>query len=318
MMPLTDPRAKGLAGTLVPVGTHRLHVRTAGEGAPLVVFDAALGASSLSWSLVQPAVARLTATCAYDRAGFGWSDAGPFPRTAGRIADELFELVRRSGLPSPCVLVGHSFGGLVMRLFAARHPGDVAGLVLVEPAIPDEWAAPADEHRALIARGVRLCGYGSTAARLGVARLVSLLAAAGRLAPARAIVKAVSRGGLKREDEGVLAPIWKLPPEARRLLGQMWIQPKFFDALRSQIAHIGESAREVIRETPADYGDLPLVVISSKSASARRLEADAALARMSTRGRHILAEDSGHWVPLDAPQVVSDAIVATVIAARRV
>lgn len=311
-MPVSHP-----AGRLVGLGTHRLHLHCAGEGAPTVVFDAALGASSLSWSLVQPAVARMTHACAYDRAGFGWSEPGPMPRTAGRIATELRELLVRSGTPAPYVLVGHSFGGLVVRLLTARYPHDVAGLVLIEPAIPAEWADPSTDQRALVRRGVRLCGYGEIAARWGVARLVSGLVSVGAVGVARAIARMAGRGGLRREDEGVLAPIWKLPAEARAVLRHMWTQPRFFQALGSQIENICESASEVARETPPGYGELPLVVMSSSSASQQRLEADAALARLSTRGRHLVAQNSGHWVPLDAPQVVTEAIVSLVADLRQ-
>ena len=300
-------------GRLVDIGTHRLHLRCDGEGTPTVVFDAALGASSLSWSLVHPAVARVTRACVYDRAGFGWSDAGPLPRTAGRIADELRELLRRADVPGPYVLVGHSFGGLVMRLFAARYATDVAGLVLIEPALPEQWAEPGEAQRALIARGARLCGYGATAARHGLARVVSVLVRLRALGLARGLVRLVSRGGLRREDEGILAPIWRLPPEVRDVLGEMWTQPKFFEALGSQIDTICDSALDVQRTVPAGYGRLPLVAISARSAEAWRLEADAALARQSARGRHVLAADSGHWVPLDAPGVVIDAIVEMVL-----
>ena len=234
------------------------------------------------------------------------------PRTAGRIAEELHVLLRTAGVPPPYVLVGHSFGGLVMRLFASRHQTDVAGLVLIEPAIPQEWANPTDEQRALIARGVRLCGYGATAARRGVARAVSMLASAGAISAARLIVRLVSRGGLRREDEGILAPIWKLPPEDRAVLRHTWTQPRFFEALGSQIEMICENADEVLRNAPADYDDMPLVVLSSEASDERRKRADAALAHRSTRGRHVLAMDSGHWIPLDAPHVVIDAITTLV------
>lgn len=294
------------------VGTHRLHIRCDGDGGPAVIFDAALGGSSLSWSLVQPGVARLTRTCSYDRAGFGWSDAGPLPRTAGRIADELHQLLRAAAIPAPYVLVGHSYGGLVMRLYASRRGNDVAGLVLIEPAIPEEWSNPTDQQRALVARGVRLCRYGTTAARRGLAQFVSLLVRFGALRAARLLVGLVSRGGLHREDEGILAPIWKLPPEVRRVLREMWTQPTFFEALGSQIETICESATAVMSAGPADYDDLPLAVISSARSGEERLRADSALARRSTRGRHILAAESGHWIPLDAPRVVIDAISAIV------
>ena len=299
-------------GALLNVGSHRLHIRCAGDGGPAVIFDAALGGSSLSWSLVHPAIARVTQACSYDRAGFGWSDAGPLPRTAGRIADELHALLAAADVKPPYVLVGHSYGGLVTYLYAARHTENIAGLVFIEPAIAEEWANPTDNQRALIARGVRLCRYGATAARHGVAQLVSTLVRAGALGPARLVAGLVSRGGLRREDEGILAPIWKLPPDARGVLRHMWTQPKFFEALGSQIETICESAAEAMRAGPLDYGDIPLIVISSARSSQQRLKADAELARHSTHGRHILAAESGHWIPLDTPQVVIDAITAMI------
>lgn len=299
-------------GTLVDIGTHRLHLHCAGEGAPAVVFDAALGASSLSWGLVLPRVAAVTQACAYDRAGFGWSEGGPAPRTAGRIADELFELLRRARIPLPCVLVGHSFGGLVMRLLAARHPDAAAALVLLEPAHPEEWASPSEDQQRLIARGVRLCGHGATAARFGLARLVAALVGSGALGAARALVAAISRGGLRREDEQILAPIWKLPPASRAALRHAWTEPRFFEALGSQIASVAASAAQLAAEAPAHYGALPVVVVTAAGASEQRRHADAALARRSTRGRHVLVAGSGHWLPLDAPAAVAEAIVATV------
>jgi pimeloyl-ACP methyl ester carboxylesterase len=296
-------------GRLVDIGTHRLHLHCAGDGAPTVVFDAALGASSLSWSLVQPSIARVTRACAYDRAGFGWSEGGLMPRTAGRIADELHQLLEIAAVPGPYILVGHSYGGLVMRVFAARHAAAVAGLVLIEPAIPEEWVTPSPEQHALIRRGVRLCRYGAGAARSGVARAVLLLVNLGALPAARALVAFASRGALRREDEGILAPIWKLPPEARRVLGRMWTRPQFFEALGSQIEHVSQSAAEMLRDTHENLVDMPLIVMSSSAAHERRIAADLALAKQSRRGRHIVAPESGHWVPLDAPQAVIDAIV---------
>ena len=118
-----------------------------------MVIDSALSGSSISWSLIQPDVSRLTRACSYDRAGFGWSDAGPRPRTAGRVADELRVLLDRGGVGPPFVLVGHSFGGLVMRIFAARYRSDVSGLVLVDPAHPEEMEARAAVASAQAALG---------------------------------------------------------------------------------------------------------------------------------------------------------------------
>lgn len=291
-------------GRLIDVGGHRLHILCAGRGSPSVVLDAALGGSSISWSLVQPELARLTRVCSYDRAGFGWSDAGPMPRTAGRIADELRRLLERAGVDPPFVLVGHSFGGLVMRIFARRYRDATAALVLVDPAHPEDWVAPAPKEQVKIDRGVRLCRYGSTAARIGLAKMVAALVGVGALGPARAVVKVVSRGGLSREDEGILAPVWRLPPEARRPLKYFWTQPRFFEALGSQIASICESATEALDAAHGGYGNLPLVTISSTDPGDHRLRQQEALARLSTQGEHLVASHSGHWIPLDQPQVV--------------
>ena len=103
-MPSAAQLARNAPGQMLDVGGHRLHLASSGSGRPTVVLEAALGGSSISWSLVQPAVASLTRVCAYDRAGFGWSDPGPMPRTAGRVADELYTLLDRGGVEPPFVL----------------------------------------------------------------------------------------------------------------------------------------------------------------------------------------------------------------------
>jgi pimeloyl-ACP methyl ester carboxylesterase len=304
------------AGDLVDIGGHRLHVHCIGEGTPAVVFEAALGASSLSWSLVQPGVARVTKACVYDRAGFGWSEAGPLPRTAARIADELGELLRRAEVAPPYVLVSHSFGGLVARMFAARQPDVLAGLVFVDPAHPEEWVEPGEHERRQIDRGRRLCRHGITAARFGVARAVAALIDAGALTPARALTRAVSRGGFTRADEDILAPLWKLPEETRRPLRRFWTQPKFFEALGSQIESICLSAVEARAVGVESLRNLPVVVVAAANASERRRELHAALASHSRHGRMVVAREGGHWVPLDEPQVVVDAAVELVARAR--
>jgi pimeloyl-ACP methyl ester carboxylesterase len=297
-----------MPGRLVDVGGFRLHLYCSGSGTPAVVMDSALAGSSISWALIQPDVSRLTRACSYDRAGFGWSDAGPMPRTAGRVADELRVLLDHGGVAPPFVLVGHSFGGLVMRIFAARYRSDVSGLVLVDPAHPEDWVTPAPKEQIKIDRGIKLCRSGATAARFGAARLVSGLVTFGLFGVARGLATVVSRGGLSREDEGVLAPYWKLPPETRRPLRQFWTQEKFFAALGSQIASISSSAAETLAASAGGYGDLPLVTISSTDPGDYRLRQQEALARLSDRGRHVVASKSGHWIPLDQPQVVIDAI----------
>ena len=295
-------------GQLIDVGGFRLHIHCSGEGSPSIVLDAALGGSSLSWSLVQPELARLSRVCSYDRAGFGWSDAGPMPRTAGRIADELRTLLDRAGVPPPYLLVGHSFGGLVALIFAHRFARETAGMVLVDPAHAEDWVKPAPKEQVLIDRGVRLCRYGAVTARVGVARAVAALVGLGQLTLARGLVKVASRGRLSQQDEAILAPAWKLPPEVRPALAQFWTKPKFFEALGSQIESICVSAAEVLDATAQGFGDLPLITISSTNPGDYRLRQQDRMAALSTRGRHIMASNSGHWIPLDQPDAVIDAV----------
>jgi pimeloyl-ACP methyl ester carboxylesterase len=268
----------------------------------------------LSWTFVQPAVAEFTTACAYDRAGFGWSEAGPLPRTVSRTAAELHELLTSAGIPPPYVLVGHSYGGWTIREFASKHRAAVAGLVFVDPAHPEDWRDPPPADRERLDRGVTLCRHGVKAARLGLATLVAKLATAGAANLARGIAATVSRRTLRRQDEQILAPVTKLPPDVRRMLRWMWTQPRYFEALGSQIEHVRASAAEI--DLGPDYGDLPVTTISATSLNDRRRQLQEALARRSTRGRHIIAKESGHWIPLDEPDTVIGAVREVVAAAR--
>jgi len=130
-------------GQLVDVGGYRLHLHCIGQGSPTVVLDAGLGAFSLDWGAVQPHIATSTRVCAYDRAGLGWSDPGPTPRSPQQSASELHALLTKGGVEGPYVLVAHSISGKTARLFASQHPDEVAGMVLV-----DARHEHVDDHRA--------------------------------------------------------------------------------------------------------------------------------------------------------------------------
>ena len=272
------------------------------------MFDAGLGESSIGWTLVQPLVAKFARTCVYDRAGFAWSERGPLPRTAGRAADELRVALDRAGERPPFLLVGHSFGGMIARIFANRYRCDTAGLVLVDPAAPEEWAAPTPAAQALIERGVRLCRIGVLLSWLGVARLITTLLVAGAVKPARWLADAFTRGGIGSDAEWMLATLSKLPPEARRVLPLVWREAKYFEALGSQIRHVSASARETFQADADGYQDLPLVTLSSSNPTPDRVREQEALARLSTRGRHLVAAGSGHWILLDEPAWVASVI----------
>jgi pimeloyl-ACP methyl ester carboxylesterase len=131
-VPVPGEPAPRHRGELIDVGGHFMHIRCQGEGLPVVVLDAGLGGASSDWRKVQPELAATNRTCVYERAGYGRSDSGPLPRTSGRIAAELRTLLMLADLPPPYLLVGHSFGGFNVRLFAGLFPGDTAGVVLVD------------------------------------------------------------------------------------------------------------------------------------------------------------------------------------------
>jgi pimeloyl-ACP methyl ester carboxylesterase len=134
-----DQRNYPPPGQLVDVGGYRLHIYCTGEGGPTVILDALFPGTVSNWAWVQPEIARTTRVCSYDRAGLGWSDRGPEPRDARQEARELHVLLTRAAIPGPYVLVGHSLGGLSVRMFADLYPDEVAGMALIEGTDPDAW-----------------------------------------------------------------------------------------------------------------------------------------------------------------------------------
>jgi pimeloyl-ACP methyl ester carboxylesterase len=127
-----------IPGRLVDIGGYRLHIYCVGEGVPSIVFDSGVGGFSLEWSRVQNVLARRTRVCSYDRAGYGWSDLGPLPRTSERITRELHTLLERAGVAGPYIIAGHSFGGYNAQLFARNYPDQTAGLVLIDSSHPEQ------------------------------------------------------------------------------------------------------------------------------------------------------------------------------------
>ena len=138
----TNPGAAVGSGQLVDVGGRRLYIECTGSGGPVVVLQAGLGASSFSWERIAPAVTGSTTVCAYDRAGHGRSDEAAAPQDGIALATDLHTLLERAGVAGPYILVGHSSGGAYVRVFAARYPDEVAGMVLLD-------AQPADAFTAL-------------------------------------------------------------------------------------------------------------------------------------------------------------------------
>src|SRR5713101_2190872 len=167
----SDARRFPPPGRMVDLGGFRLHVEEAGGGeGPVVVLEAGIAASSLSWSLVQPEVAKFVRVIRYDRAGLAWSDLARGPRTAEYLAGELRGLLEKAQIPGPYVLVGHSFGGYVARMFTASFPKQVAGLVLVDSPSTSEWIPLKPEEKRKLQGGALFSRIGAVLAALGVVR----------------------------------------------------------------------------------------------------------------------------------------------------
>jgi pimeloyl-ACP methyl ester carboxylesterase len=159
-------------GELVEVGDHRLHLVVSGEPseAPTVVLEAGMASMSANWAWVRQELANNRRVVSYDRAGLGWSDRATGPVDAATSAADLHSALERSGIAPPYVLAGHSYGGLVVRMFADRYPGEVAGLVLVDSSHPDQWAnIPASREGRTVALGNRMTAL---SARVGLLRLL--------------------------------------------------------------------------------------------------------------------------------------------------
>ena len=260
-------------GTFVDVGGHRLHLWCTGAGAPTVILDSGLGGTTADWGFVQPEVGRFTRVCSYDRAGMGYSDPGPSPRTARRLASELATLVDRGGIDGPLLLVGASSGAFSVRVFASDHENRVAGLVLVDGT---------HEHQAhTIPTMARFVGPLSS---LGILRLL---------------------------DFSLGQPVETLAPSVRASARATQFRTAGYRAAAAEISVIHESAAEVASSRRKLA--VPVVIVTGArgaDATWRGLQRD--LLELSARGCQIMADQSGHVVPLDQPEVVIDAIRAIV------
>ena len=288
-------------GTMVRVDRQRLHVTSAGSGTPAVLFEAGVAASSLSWARVIPDIATFTRACAYDRAGLGWSDPARSPRTVAGMLAELRGVVAhaRAATGAPCVLVGHSFGAFLVCAYASAHPADVAGLVLLDP--PSEWHDVTPRQARMLWGGIQLSRVGGLLARIGVVRAGLALLTDGAPGVPRRFVRifgSTTAGTLER----LVGEVRKLPPEVHPIVQAHWSQPKCFRSMAEHLRALQDMAAAVAGVT--SLPDVPLVVISSSDQSPETIERHRALARLSSSGRHIIAEKAGHWIQLDDPAFV--------------
>ena len=274
-----------------------------------MVFEAGIAATHLNWFHIQETVSRFTGTASYDRSGLGWSSPCRTARTPGNIVVELHAMLQRAGIKPPYILVGHSFGGMVMRRYAQMYPEDVLSVLLVDPMRCEEWPPLNPGRQSEIDRGKRLSRYAVPIARFGLARLAitSLLCRSGRISGK--LAGAAGNGGrhvLKRVTEEV----GKMPRETWPMVAAHWSRPGYYKGMRSHVEAVPESVREMHFAEPIH--DIPVLVLTpgkSTPLSAERL------ARIGDNVQQVIARASAHWIHLDEPDLVIESIREMVMAA---
>ena len=308
-------------GTLVDIGGFRLHIRCEGTGDPAVVMLAGGGDFSFDWSLVQPGVARFARACAYDRAGLAWSDLGPTTRTMRQDAHELHLLLEKAGIKGPLVLVGHSIGGLIARVYVDRYPGRVAGLVLVDST---------HEDTTLMWNGkiVRV----REGARGASIPPVQTMKTSPPLPPSAADKEQFEMNRKVFGPPKIEPPFDRLPPRIQQL--RLWAlsHPKLAGRGEDFWADELQAMHTARQTTPQPLGDTPLAVLIGgkeseappgvaadewKRLAAEKREQKLGFADLSRNSRVVIDPKSGHHVALENPELVVDAIRQVVEAARK-
>jgi pimeloyl-ACP methyl ester carboxylesterase len=292
-------------GKLIDIGGARMHVQQSGQGRPVALLEAGIAASSLSWSLTQLLLSAITATYSYDRAGLGWSVADRFECSLPQMCDELHALVVALELPKPYILVAHSFGSYIVTTYAQRYSSELAGVVLVDPLTPEEWANPTPVQQWTIRRGVWFSRAGGVVASLGVLRACLWLLQRGHRETPRGVLKLFGARATETVEH-ILGELAKLPLDVTRLIRARWSNSKFFWTMAAYIQSVPRCAAEL--QTCAIPAHVPVTVLSGAHQPEIRLQEHAAIAARSERGRHVIAAASAHWIHLDQPGLVAEAV----------
>jgi len=278
-------------GQLVDVNGYKTHLYCTGDGSPTVILVAGLDDFSLVWSLVQPEISKMTRVCSYDRAGLGWSEASPDPRKSQNMVKELHTLLTIANINAPYVLVGHSFGGALMRLYAHNYPDEFVGMILVD-------AAPDDLFNRVPSWGNAIEG------KLGLYRTLAPMSSFGLLA--------FTPGSIPNRG---------LPDEVLTQYRAIAVSTNYFQTGVSENESFESNLAEV-RDANVNLGDMPLIVISrgywdsipgfsdaeNQQAWQTWQEMQFELLSISTNSRQIIATESEHHIQLQQPELVIDAI----------
>lgn len=293
-------------GKLVEVDGQVLHYQESGNGDPVVVLESGITASSLSWARVAPRIARHAKVIRYDRGGLAWSGPAKQARIASRMIFELRAMLYAIGINRPVILVGHSFGGLLCLLFACRYREQVAGVVLVDPVPRCEWMPLTDIQARRLNYGIRLALRGALLARLGVVRLALTLMMVGARRFPKAIASAAG-GRASSTIERLIGEVRKLPRDLWPVVQSHWSTPRAFLSMASHFENLYDSVAEYGRETFPPH--VPLTILSAETASVDAMDEHVADSQRSLVGTHRVVPDSGHWIHLDQPEAVAEAVL---------
>ncbi|MDZ7637674.1 MAG: alpha/beta hydrolase [Bryobacterales bacterium] len=282
---------------------------TGEDDAPVVLLEAGISASSLSWSRVMPDLARHTRVIAYDRGGLAWSGPTDDARLADRMVLELEGLLEAAQVRGPLFMVGHSYGALLCMMFAAKHRERVAGLVLVDPVVRCEWLPLRPNQAARLRYGVRMALRGALLAKLGVVRFSLALLMSGARAFPQAVSKAAG-GRASNTVERLVGEVKKLPPECWPMVRAHWSVPKTFFSMASHMKNLPESISQYDPESFPPH--VPLTVLSAESAGPYGVAEHHADAERSLVGVHRVVPESGHWIHLDQPDEVTEEVLRLV------
>ncbi|HKO19115.1 MAG TPA: alpha/beta hydrolase [Acidobacteriaceae bacterium] len=299
----SDRRRYGNNGRLVRVGSKTIYVNDARHARedsgphPTILFESGIGATSQNWLQLQSAIASEYRAVSYDRAGLGWSSGQVTSATPKVLARELHDLLKMAGIAGPYVVVAHSFGGLVARQFAADYPGEVLGLLLVDPMRPEDWPPLGNLGMASVTQGIRLARAGRVAAQVGLSRLFMRSTLLG----SRRVAGFLCRiGGEPAQNlmDRMLCEAGKMPRESWPAVVANWSRPGFYRTLEAYLRSIPEAVTEMHAAAPID---LPVTVLTPISATPLTQEQ---IRSISSKAIQVFAPASAHWIHLDEPELV--------------
>lgn len=280
-----------------------LHVIKMGEGIPAIVFESGMANSCLSWSVIQPEVASSVLTYSYDRAGFGWSSPAGEECSLDNITKQLHSLIETLQIPRPFILAGHSFGGYIARCYAHNFPTELAALVLVDPATPEEWMNPNAQQRWRLCRALFFTNAAGVLACFGMVRFglwLLLLRRKETPGPLSRFSQTLQR--IRNETR-------KIPAKVMPFIRSHWSRPGFYWAMARYLRAVPACARGASRCSIPPH--LPVTVLSGAHQPPELLAAQAAMAT-----RHIVASGSAHFIHFDEPELVVSAILNTLVMCR--